>query len=558
MGMDLTKNSNLKNILILFVLTYFFFYFGNGIISLTNPDEVFYAGTAKEMVKHNSWMTPYLFGQPQFEKPIFLYWMLRIAFMLFGIGSFAGRFFPALFGSIGVIAVYLLSFIAFKDKKKAFLCAVAMMSCGLYIGLARTIFTDMIFSVFILFSFLAFFWAYSHKQKKPAGILLFFIFTALATLTKGPLGFFIPLITIIAFLTFRKDLKFIFSRASLWGLAVFILIAFPWYCLMIKKYGVAYINEFFYNDHLRRIFEAEHISNDTWHFYPFAMVWAMFPWSAFVVVSLLSLYRNIRKTTAPVYLFLGCWIAAVFLIFQPCHSKLVSYIFPMFPALAILAADFIYRGAREGKKTRLVYLAFWLTVSALAILFVGLAIGSVLFSKYIATYLPGKVPIYILLILLFILILASSVFIRKRRLLKAAGVLMFFVPVLFSIVPLVSKNIDPYLSSWDICRYIRDNYKFDNMIIVSKFFARGVRYYTDKEVAVMDIPGKGFFSPHPIPFLNDDDKVRAALRKHPVTYLVLKKTSLQDIKRLSNEFDFEILKVIGNEYLLRAKPRLRQ
>jgi len=29
------------------------------------------------MIQHNTWMTPYLFGQPQFEKPIFLYWMLR-------------------------------------------------------------------------------------------------------------------------------------------------------------------------------------------------------------------------------------------------------------------------------------------------------------------------------------------------------------------------------------------------------------------------------------------------------------------------------------------------
>ena len=56
-----------KHIFILIVLSYFFFIFGNGIFSLTNPDEVFYAQTAKEMMERNSWMTPYIFGQPQFE-----------------------------------------------------------------------------------------------------------------------------------------------------------------------------------------------------------------------------------------------------------------------------------------------------------------------------------------------------------------------------------------------------------------------------------------------------------------------------------------------------------
>lgn len=88
------RDKRFKQILILIILSYFFFMLGNGMISLTGPDEVFYAQTAKEMIQHNSWMTPYLFNQPQFEKPIFLYWLLRIAFMLFGISSFAARFFP--------------------------------------------------------------------------------------------------------------------------------------------------------------------------------------------------------------------------------------------------------------------------------------------------------------------------------------------------------------------------------------------------------------------------------------------------------------------------------
>ena len=43
----LARSFVLKRIIILLVLSYFFFMFGNGILSLTNPDEVFYSQTAK-------------------------------------------------------------------------------------------------------------------------------------------------------------------------------------------------------------------------------------------------------------------------------------------------------------------------------------------------------------------------------------------------------------------------------------------------------------------------------------------------------------------------------
>ena len=87
------NNKYLKQIIILLALAYFCFMFGNGLISLTIPDEVFYAQTAKEMLQQHTWMTPYLFDQPQFEKPIFLYWLLKLGFIIFGINSFAARFF---------------------------------------------------------------------------------------------------------------------------------------------------------------------------------------------------------------------------------------------------------------------------------------------------------------------------------------------------------------------------------------------------------------------------------------------------------------------------------
>ena len=135
----------LKHITLLVGIGIVFFMLGNNLLSLTNPDEVFYTLTAKEMTQHHTWLTPYIFGQPQFEKPVLFFWLLRVSTSVLGAGSFSARFFPALFALLGCIATYFLCRVSFKDEKKAFLCSVILASSALYIGMGRVVMTDMVF-----------------------------------------------------------------------------------------------------------------------------------------------------------------------------------------------------------------------------------------------------------------------------------------------------------------------------------------------------------------------------------------------------------------------------
>lgn len=527
--------------------------FGNGLLSLTIPDEVFYAQTAKEMQQQHSWMTPYLFGQPQFEKPIFLYWLLRFGLMIFGITSFAARFFPALFAMIGVIAVYLLGRIGFKDPRKAFISAIILMTGGIYIGLARTVFTDLIFSVFILLSLLCFYWGYALANRKGLGILLFFVFAALATLSKGPLGLLIPFLSIILFLLIKKDLKFLLNRYLFWGFLLFGVIALPWYILMFKLYGNTFIHEFFYNDHFRRIIEAEHSGNDTWYFYPVAMVGCIFPWSVFFIFALFFPFKYLKQKDNHFYIFLICLIAAVLVIFQSAHSKLVSYIFPLFPALALFTGNFTTDLITQ-EKGRLIYFILFLSLLIVFLVPLVLIIISIYFNHRLSLYLSSPAVINIFIIVFLVFGLSLLFLIMRRKLLKSIYCLALFVPIAIYLVPFVRTDIEPYLSPQEACRYLLKNYKIDNTILSSKFFVRGVRYNTDKPVAVIDIPGTPFFSPHPLPFLNSPDKVRDFLSKQKITYCVLKKSSVEDIARITaGAFKYTVLKVIGNEYILKIE-----
>jgi 4-amino-4-deoxy-L-arabinose transferase-like glycosyltransferase len=547
-------NKYIKQIVILLVLAYFCFMFGNGLISLTVPDEAFYAQTAKEMLQQHSWMTPYLFGQPQFEKPIFLYWLLKLGFLIFGINSFATRFFPALFGILGVVAVYLLARLGFRDDKKAFISAMVMMTCGLYIGLARTVFTDLIFSVFILLALLSFYWGYVFEKRKAAGLCLFFIFSALAVLTKGPLGLIIPALTVAMFLFIKKDIRFLLNRYFVWGLLVFSLVCLPWYVLMFKLYGNNFIREFFYNDHYRRLIEAEHHGNDTWYFYPFSILGCILPWSAFLVISLFSLPKYLKQKDNSFYVFLICLIAVVFVVFQLAHSKLVSYISPLFPALALLVGGFVSDGIVSGENNRQLYWALSLSLLVVFLVPVVLIVVSIWFKHYLSLYLSSQLIINLFIFIFLAYGLVMLFLLLRKRLTAAIYSLALFVPLLLYLIALAHQDIEPYLSPKETCQYLLNNYKIDNVILSSKFFLRGVRYYTDKPVAVIDLPGTPFFSPHAVPFLNTQDKVRDFLRKQKVTYCVLKKNSVLDVERLIfGEFKFTVLKVIGNEYILKIE-----
>jgi len=547
--MEKGMNISAKNILILVVLSYLFFVMGNSLLYLTNPDEVFYAQTAKEMLQRGTWNVPYIFGEPQFEKPILTYWLIRVGFLLFGVTDFGARFFSSIFGIIGVVAVYLLALLGYKNEKKAFLSAMVLMSSGIYIGMARIILTDVIFSVLILLSLTSFYWAYIRRERKTTGVILFYVFSSLAVLTKGPLGFIIPLSVIILFLWSVKEVKFLFCKSSCLGFLIFLLIAVPWYALVIKQYGHTFTHEFFYNDHIRRLIEAEHKRSDTWYFYPLSTMIGMLPWSVFVLAALVVHVKNLRvQNVFPIDRFLICWIVVVFGIFQPAHSKLISYIMPMFPALVLMTGNYVQKLSEDTNKK---------TVSIFSLITCGiLLIFPIILifcpSEY-SRYLPSKTVLwlYVFMYMVSMLFLIGTVIKAKYG---VFNYLIVFQTLLFlSFVPIACKNINKEMSSGNVGAFLKENYKIEGRVLCTKHFVRGVRYYTDADVAVW---GGGFFSPHPIPMLNSDEKVIKLLEEQPVTYCVLSRSSFKDLERITKDrFSLEKLDVIGEQYIAKVEVK---
>jgi hypothetical protein len=204
----------------------------------------------------------------------------------------------------------------------------------------------------------------------------------------------------------------------------------------------------------------------------------------------------------------------------------------------------------SGKRSRIFFIISLATASILLLITAGLIIGM---PKY-SIYLSYKMPVYILVFTLLFLSALLSFFLFKYKFSKIVFILVFLIPAISPTLFSMAADLEPYISSKQACDYLLKNYNINSPIICSKPFVRGVRYYTDREVVAIDLPGRNFFSPHPIPFLGNDEQVKDYIRKQSIAYCVLKKANVEDIERIAQDgFKFTILKIIGNEYLLKIE-----
>src|SRR5208282_3795820 len=72
-----------------------------------DPDEFDYITAARQMVVQGDWITPHFNGEARLVKPILFYWILIIAFKIFGIHIAVARLCSAAASAAAVIMIWL-------------------------------------------------------------------------------------------------------------------------------------------------------------------------------------------------------------------------------------------------------------------------------------------------------------------------------------------------------------------------------------------------------------------------------------------------------------------
>ncbi|HET6370598.1 MAG TPA: glycosyltransferase family 39 protein [Nitrospiria bacterium] len=353
------------------------FCFGLGHYGLLDPDEPLYGETAREMIVLGDWLSPHMNFKPWFDKPIFFYWQMIVAFKLFGINEFGARFWSAILGIGGLLLVYRFSLLLFGSRRQALLSGLILATSLEYVIMARASVTDMTLTFFLTFALFSFWWGMTRPEGRRAYWGLY-LFSGLATLTKGPLGVLLPFGTIGIYLLLTRRLAEIKRMRPIGGGLLFLAVSVPWYAGMYLLHGVEFGNTFLVQYNLGRFIKPEHVHQPYLYYVPILLL-GLLPWGFFLPV---VLYRMARRWRESSILFLLVWFSFVLLFFTVAESKLPSYILPLFPAAAMLLA-FAWEEARERKRDRSFF------ISALGVPLVGVAFFVL---PYLSTRLSLRYP----------------------------------------------------------------------------------------------------------------------------------------------------------------------
>ena len=373
-----------------------------GTAKLWDQDEPRNAGCAKEMLERGDWTVPIFNNQLRAQKPVLLYWLMMTAYSVLGVSEFSARFWSAALGLGTVLATYFIGRRLFNPIV-GLISAIVLASCTMFVVAARAATPDslLIFcgTMALLIYVRGTFSRNSYKLAAPKlvessfpkrylTVLGIYFFLGLGTLTKGPIGFLLPMAIMGMFMllnrttnpspdaisnrfyrftnwvavTFhpRHFMQTIWKMRPVTAALVVLAVAAPWYVLVGVKTEGDFLNLFFLKENFARATSAmENHSGGIW-FYPLAIMFGFFPWSVLTVPVVITILRTLRLQTESenterneaspnpelyrmrAVQFLVCWVVVQVGLFSLASTKLPSYVTPCFPALAILTGFFLH------------------------------------------------------------------------------------------------------------------------------------------------------------------------------------------------------------------------
>jgi 4-amino-4-deoxy-L-arabinose transferase-like glycosyltransferase len=327
-----------RDLLLLAIAFGALYFFVLGRAALDPKDEGRYAEIPREMIATGDWVTPRLDGVTYFEKPPLVYWVEALSQEAFGPGERAVRAPVALFGLAGVLLTYAAARRIF-GRESGLAAAAVLGTSLLYAALARILVLDMAVSVLMSATLFCFILGV-RAAPGPARRWFFlglYASAALATLTKGLIGFLLTGAVMFLWLLLFGQWRRLRPLHLPSGMVLFLAIAAPWHILAAQR-NPAWAHFYFVHEHWERFTTTEHGRVGPWYYFIPIVFGGLFPWMGFLWPAVRRAAAggwSARREHADRWFFL-VWAGLIFLFFSKSQSKLIPYILPVFPALAVI------------------------------------------------------------------------------------------------------------------------------------------------------------------------------------------------------------------------------
>lgn len=322
---------------------------GLGRAPFVDPSEGLHAAIAQEMATRGDWITPHFDAVRYFDKPPLLYWLTGAAFWWLGPSEWAARLWSAL-AAVGTALLTVRLGTLLGTERLGLIAGLVLLTNVEFFILGRFVKPDLIFVFCIALAFLEFARAYTEASRRA----LLTCYAALGTsvLAKDLLGAVGPVVIIALFFILTRERPI----AAWWfprsGLALFALIAVPWYLAVEwKNHGFLWYT--FVDNHLlnvarQRVFPDEDVPLTALEFLGVTAL-GFFPWSLLLPWAFMRVVRMSRRAPeARLWLLLGLWSGAILALFAVSPFKLPHYGLPAFPAMALLVAG-LWEDSLDGR-----------------------------------------------------------------------------------------------------------------------------------------------------------------------------------------------------------------
>lgn len=361
------------------------FWFGTiSLRPLLEPDEGRYAEIPREMLASGDWVTPRLNDLKYFEKPPLQYWATAAVYSVFGVKEWTSRAYAFLLAFLCLPMAHAFARRAFESADVAAASVLALAVNPAFAVIGRINLLDSAFTFFLSAALFAILVAMRSEPRSPrehGWMLAMWASLGLAMLTKGLAAPVLCGATLVIYSLFTRQWQLWLRLRWISGLALFAAITVPWFVVVARR-NPEFLHYFFIHEHFQRF--ATDVSSRPgpwWYFLPFIAV-AVAPWAAVLWRQRGTATQALlapRDAALRVDLFLLIWIVVVTVFFSASQSKLVPYVMPAMPALAVLLAPLI---ARDPRSTRA---ATWWVAGSLGVFAVALLVYARRYSDTIPT-----------------------------------------------------------------------------------------------------------------------------------------------------------------------------
>lgn len=305
--------------------------------SLLEPEETRYAEISRQMLVEGHWLVPTTHGQPYYDKPPLLYWLIMASYKVFGTHDWSARLVSSTALFLCVIVTYAWGRCVTGTRMGLFAALILCLSVE-FIYRGRMVTMNGLVCLFIVTSL-----GLAHRALLvPDGRRKWWYLSAAACgagiLAKGPVALVLTMTPLLLLRCCDRDLPRPGWRLIAGFLLTALGISAAWF-IAVAVVEPRFLYQFFWVHHVER-FVVPFDHNQPFSYYVPWLLLGMFPWTL-LLPGLMRCWHSDDGHAAEMRraakVFLLCAVTAlVFFSLSGCKRK--GYILPAMPPLALALA----------------------------------------------------------------------------------------------------------------------------------------------------------------------------------------------------------------------------